>query len=46
LAGVKEIRCRLKRGLRENVKQEYEVVGRIGKSRTIIDPELDIRRPD
>lgn len=46
LGGAKEIQCRLKRTLGENVKQEYEVRGRIGKSSTVIDPELDIRRPN
>lgn len=44
LAGTGEIRCRL-RLLPENVKQEYEVRARIGRSRTAVDPELDIRRP-
>lgn len=39
------IQCRLKRTIRDDTKQEYEVTGRIGKSRTIIDPELIIRRP-
>lgn len=46
IGGAKEIRCQIKRRLSDDVKQEYEVRGRIGKSRTIIDPELDIRRPD
>ena len=46
VGGAREIQCRLKRDLRETVKQEYEVRGRIGKSRTIIDPELEIRRPN
>lgn len=45
LGGAREIRCQLKRRLPESVKQEYEVTGRIGKSRTVVDPELDIRRP-
>ena len=44
IGGSKEIRCRLRR-LRENVKQEYEVRGRIGRNRMVIDPELDIRQP-
>lgn len=44
IGGSQEIRCRLK-PLREGVKQEYEVAGRIGKGRTIVDPELDIRTP-
>ena len=44
LARTGEIRCRLKR-LPENTRQEYEVTGRIGKSRLIVDPELEIRRP-
>jgi hypothetical protein len=46
VGGAKEIQCRLKRTLGENVKQPYEVKGRIGKSSTVIDPELDIRRPN
>jgi hypothetical protein len=41
-----EIRCRIRRELRQTVKQEYEVAGRVGKGPTIIDPELEIRRPD
>lgn len=45
LAGVAEIRCRL-RPVREDVRQEYAVSARIGRSRTIIDPELAIRRPN
>ena len=45
IGGAKEMRCRIRRKLPENVKQEYEVRGRIGKSPTIIDPEMDIRRP-
>ena len=45
LAGAKEIRCRLK-PVREDVKQEYAVTGRVGRSRMIVDPELDIRRPN
>jgi len=45
VGAAREIRCRIRRDLREGVKQEYEVTGRIGKSRTIVDPELDIRRP-
>jgi hypothetical protein len=44
LAGTSEIRCRLKR-LPENTRQEYEVTARIGRSRLIVDPELEIRRP-
>jgi hypothetical protein len=36
--------CRLRR-LPESVKQDYEVVARIGKSRRVVDPELDIRTP-
>ena len=43
---AREIRCRLKRSLREDVKQEYQVTGRIGRSPTIVDPELIIRRPN
>ena len=46
VGGVRELQCRLKRDLRETVKQEYEVRGRIGRSRTIVDPELEIRRPN
>jgi len=46
VGGAKEIRCRLRRSLRETVTQEYKVTGRIGKSRAIIDPELIIRRPN
>lgn len=42
---ARAIRCKLRRRLPDEVKQEYEVRGRIGKSRMIIDPELDIRRP-
>lgn len=45
VGGAKELRCRVRRGLREDVRQEYEVRGRIGRSRTIIDPELEIRTP-
>jgi hypothetical protein len=45
VGGAQEIRCRLRRGIRDDVKQEYEVSGRIGKGRLIVDPELDIRRP-
>ena len=45
LAGSKEIRCQLK-PVRETVKQEYEVSARVGKSRAIVDPELEIRRPN
>jgi hypothetical protein len=45
LAGSKEIRCQL-RPVSENVKQEYEVAARVGKSRAIVDPELEIRRPN
>jgi hypothetical protein len=44
MGGASEIRCRL-RLLPENVKQEYQVAGRVGKSRMVVDPELDIRRP-
>jgi hypothetical protein len=44
LAGASEIRCRLKR-FRENTRQQYEVTARIGRSRLIVDPELEIRRP-
>ena len=46
VGGAAQIRCRIRRGMRENVKQEYDVSGRVGKSRQIVDPELDIRRPD
>ena len=46
LAGTSEIRCTLRRRVPESMKVEYEVRGRVGKSRTIIDPELDIRRPN
>ena len=45
VGGAQEIRCRLRRGMRDDVKQEYEVSGRIGKGRLIVDPELDIRWP-
>lgn len=45
VGGAKELRCRVRRGQRD-VKQEYEVRGRIGKSRMIIDPELEIRNPN
>ena len=44
LGAVKEIECRLKRDL-QDVKQKYEVTGRIGKNPASVDPELDIRRP-
>jgi hypothetical protein len=44
LTGVQQIRCRL-RILPEGVKQQYEVVGKIGKGRVVVDPELDIRHP-
>ena len=46
VGAAREIRCRIRRDLRDSVKQEYRVTGRIGKSRTIVDPELDIRRPN
>jgi hypothetical protein len=46
VGGVERITCRLRRRLPASVRQEYEVAGRILKSRTVIDPELDIRRPD
>ena len=46
LGAASEIRCQLKRSVRETVTQEYKVTGRIGKSSTIIDPELIIRRPN
>jgi hypothetical protein len=46
VGGVERITCKLKRTLPASVKQEYEVTGRVRKSRTVIDPELDIRRPD
>jgi hypothetical protein len=39
-----ELRCRI-RLLPENTRQEYEVVARVGKSRAVVDPELEIRRP-
>ncbi len=45
VGGAKEIRCRLRRRLPGDVKQEYDVRGRIGKSRLVIDPELEIRNP-
>ncbi len=45
LAGSKEIRCRL-RPVRETVKQEYEVSARVGKSRAVVDPELEIHHPN
>ena len=45
LAAVKEIECRLKRDLKD-VKQKYEVTGRIGTKPANADPELDIRRPN
>ena len=45
VGGADQIRCRVRRGLREDVKQEYEVTGRLGKSKLVIDPELDIHRP-
>jgi len=45
LAGSREIRCKVRRGLRDDVRQEYEVRGRIGRSPLIVDPELEIRRP-
>ena len=45
VGGVEKLTCRLKRGL-QATRQEYEVLGRVGKSPTVIDPELDIRRPD
>jgi hypothetical protein len=44
VAAEQQIRCRLRR-LPGNVKQDYEVVARIGKSRLVVDPELDIRTP-
>ena len=46
LGAAREIRCRLKRTLAEDVKQEYQVRGQIGKSPTVVDPELIIRRPN
>jgi hypothetical protein len=46
VGGVRVLQCRLRRDLRETVKQEYEVRGRIGRSRTVVDPELEIRRPN
>lgn len=45
VGGVERITCRLRRRL-PATRQEYEVSGRIQKSRVVIDPELDIRRPD
>lgn len=45
VGGAKEIRCKVRRGLRETVRQEYEVRGRIGRNRLIIDPELEVRTP-
>jgi hypothetical protein len=45
VGAARAIRCKLRRKLGSDVKAEYEVRGRIGKSRLIIDPELDIRRP-
>jgi hypothetical protein len=44
VGGAQQIRCRLRR-MRDGVKQEYEVVGKIGKSRLVVDPEIDIRTP-
>ena len=44
VGGAQQIQCRLTL-VPENMKQEYEVTGRIGKSRVVVDPELDIRRP-
>jgi hypothetical protein len=45
IGGAREIRCRVRRGQRD-VRQEYEVTGRIGKSRMIVDPELIVQGPD
>ena len=45
VAGSREIRCRV-RPVRETTRQEYAVSGRLGRSRTIVDPELEIRRPN
>jgi hypothetical protein len=45
LGGAREIRCKLRRGMRDDVRQEYEVRGRVGRSPLVIDPELEIRRP-
>jgi len=35
----------VRRGQRD-VRQEYEVMGRIGRSRMIVDPELIVQGPD
>jgi hypothetical protein len=45
IGGADQIRCRVRRNLPEDVKQEYEVTGRMGKSKLVVDPELDIRHP-
>jgi hypothetical protein len=44
VGAARSIRCKVRRRL-GGVKQEYEVRGRIGRSRMVIDPELDIREP-
>jgi hypothetical protein len=46
VGGSKEITCELKKGFATDIRQKYDVGGRIGKGRTVVDPELDIRRPD
>lgn len=43
--GAQQIRCRVARRLREDVRQDYDVAGVVRRSRTVIDPELDIRTP-
>ncbi len=45
IGGVDQIRCRVRRDLREDVKLEYDVTGRLGKSKLVVDPELDSRHP-
>jgi hypothetical protein len=45
VGGTAAIRCKLRKKLGSDVKQEYDVLGRIGRSPVVIDPELDIRQP-